>query len=363
MNKMLRERTGIKEREIVVNVVPGGNNNSIIEWLSLVCNIIMLVFVVFGYFYTVVPVYERDVLVEQKSILEMDISKLTDLNNKISGDLARKEESLFEIKKQIKEKEVAISQAKKELERVSYEYSTVMKRNVELNKDNLLLGDNVKMLVEQQKYYVDYIRDYVKYFYDFSIDTLKRNEWVFRDLSFSYDQNSFRLSFPSEVEMLEKIESFSIPDIKLKAVSALQFINDYENGLPEAVRPFFSQLKKQYKMGFDENVSLLSCQSIDKEAWKKNYREILARKDELYSICGSNQDSFVCSVSYSFAFRQFFETKLHSIGSVCLKKLDRLNSFILGDNENIFEGEIDTNPPSFEDVELKMKKDWSRWSN
>jgi len=143
------------------------NKKNLEYWFSIASNasqVLLLVLAIFGYFYTVVPVYQKELLSEKISQQELILNKLYKSNEEQQKNILIKENELEKLKNQIKKANQEIIEKTKKLNIINGKVNLISKKMYAEALYIALINRNNS--VEEQK------RDF---FYDSKTEYIEKN--------------------------------------------------------------------------------------------------------------------------------------------------------------------------------------------
>lgn len=339
--------------------------------------VLMLVVVVFGYVYTVIPVLQKEQVSEQLAKLEMEKSKWDDKVSAINEVLDRKKREAEKLDV-LREKLLSdLDVIKKEKEKIEADYNNVntayVKTKQQLINSQEVLKNAEQELYEQQKRQL------------LGKDPLPRSSMVV--LRKSYDLlGDFTLTFDfDEVDKTsEKLKEtiFAPYEVGEEVLLKLKDLIEISKGVDKQAK---HRLHSSYKKGLAKHALSLICPSPNYDAWEATFREskklvapnVARCVDKMFSeravkeswskldiknLKNSdfwNKQSQIyasgCRFSIESNIRGAFEEEWDKITDPCRERVFKLNSIVLGDIESFkLEKFGDISPPQLSLIESKI---------
>ena len=163
------------------------NKKSLESWFSIAANasqVLLLILAVFGYFYTVIPVYQKELLSEKISQQELKLNQLNELNIRYKDNISNYEKNLDELKTKIKDANQEIINKTETLNTINGKINLLYKKNyaealiVALLNRNVSIEDDKDKLLENSE--TEYIEKNLPEFIITAYQRLKRvvdNPW------------------------------------------------------------------------------------------------------------------------------------------------------------------------------------------
>ncbi len=246
------------------------------RWGGIVANwsqIVMLLVVLFGYIYTVLPVVQKEQIAEQLAVLEKEKKtwdkQFNDAKNKIDVKNLELQE-LQKSKKQLQEDIVKLnlekSKTNEDLQNIRNEFANI---NIELKKSKASINAAANDLLEQNK---ESLLGNVTITENFL--PLYNNSGSIYDI-FRYDNNkdinkSLKESYPLPLEYTDKI----LARLYKSYASA--------KGVDKSAK---FKLYSQYKSGIEKHLNNLTCPIPNFEAWESSFIEARSLISSLVPSC------------------------------------------------------------------------------
>lgn len=334
----------------------------------------MLLVVLYGYVYTVLPVIQKEQIAEQLAELELEKKawdkQLNEANDEIKNKnkelqqiLVSKNQLLADISKLNQEK----IETKSDLSKIKDEYTKI---NIELKKSKESIDTATNDLLEQNKQSLlgktNLPENYISLFNN-SIDAYE---------IFQYEQKD------NIKEKLKKI--YESPLIYAnKSLATLYESYKSAKGVDKIAK---YKLYNQYKNGIDKHQMILTCPEPNFEAWEASFVEAKSITDSLITPCIDNHFnerihnekwtpdmvsqlkksefwpeqtkiySSSCIIDLKFRLQDIFRKAWDKIESPCKDRLFKVNNIILDDFEpSKLKPFIDISAPSKEFIIHKLK--------
>lgn len=229
----------------------------------------MLILGLFGYFYTVVPVFQNQQLQEENSKLQLEREKITNETNKLT----------IEKKNLLVKTDELQSQQKSLTDKI-----TILKKsNIDIQNTNLELksqSDALSLKLENiQKDYASQSK---------SLDST-RSELMALDVMFIYEEDFLPNYYKSNsnLELTQRIENADKqwPDNVQLLLNATQYASKLENRKPKIPSSYYTKLQ-QFIL---KNKSTLTCKKPDFTSISQNYITNL-KKSEKSSISTTEEE-------------------------------------------------------------------------
>jgi len=141
------------------------NKKSLECWFSIAANasqVLLLILAVFGYFYTVIPVYQKELLSEKISQQELKLNQLSELNIRYKDNISNYEKDLDELKTKIKDANQEIKTKTETLNTINRRINLLYKKNYAEALMIALLNRNASVEDDKDKFFENSKTEYIK---------------------------------------------------------------------------------------------------------------------------------------------------------------------------------------------------------
>ena len=141
------------------------NKKNLEYWFSIASNasqVLLLVLAIFGYFYTVVPVYQKELLSEKISQQELKLNQLSELNIRYKDNISNYEKDLDELKTKIKDANQEIKTKTETLNTINRKINLLYKKNYAEALMIALLNRNASVEDDKDKFFENSKTEYIK---------------------------------------------------------------------------------------------------------------------------------------------------------------------------------------------------------
>lgn len=141
------------------------NKKSLESWFSIAANasqVLLLILAIFGYFYTVIPVYQKELLSEKISQQELRLNQLNELNIRYKNNISNYEQELNELKIKIKDTNQEIINKTETLNTINKKINLLYKKRYSEALMIALLNRNASVEEDKEKLFENSETDYIK---------------------------------------------------------------------------------------------------------------------------------------------------------------------------------------------------------
>lgn len=141
------------------------NKKSLESWFSIAANasqVLLLILAIFGYFYTVIPVYQKELLSEKISQQELKLNQLSELNIRYKDNISNYEKDLDELKTKIKDANQEIKTKTETLNTINKKINLLYKKRYSEALMIALLNRNASVEEDKEKLFENSETDYIK---------------------------------------------------------------------------------------------------------------------------------------------------------------------------------------------------------
>lgn len=236
--------------------------------------VFMLLVVVWGYFYTVVPVFQKEKLTEDLARLEIEKSRWEQeiKNHARNIQQTQKELSLLESDRHELENELNRIRSEKQQAEKTLEQLAVREQDsrVKLQTTAEALADAESQLYEQQRLRL-LGKTPISMEFVFLINNAGNVFDIFKRNSASAVEDELRAAFIQPIEFVDK----KLDELKEQA-------NSVSSGI---YRNVHFRLMDEFKTGIQKRTSVLQCPEPNYQSWAAEYRRALTIGDGMVESC------------------------------------------------------------------------------
>jgi len=350
-------------------------NNGAYNFFQLLANIsqIFMIFIVaFGYFYTVVPVFQKEKISEDLARLELEKSKWKNEINKYENKVKNLNKNIYEIESKKKSLQDEISVLKNE-------------HNIyiaKISSSNNKLNESIKNL-EKIKNQLNHAHDEL---YESKIKNLTgetqispQSEFIISKLALgSYSGITiFGYKDISEEDIEKKLESSYINPNILYDIVKNRLDESLTKSNSDIEKKTYTRILKEFESGWNKNKNLIECSTPNFNEWAISYRETIS-SDTVISSCldyyskNKTQDennyykrfflypqenSFnkkelykSCKSTVIYITNDIFKKRWEEILEPCKERLFNFSAIILGREKSTLKPFSDMKPPKMNDI-------------
>lgn len=280
-NQQISSNEGLEKALIRLDKISDERNNSgssgFEKYSSIIANfsqVLMLVVVVWGYFYTVLPVFQKEKLTEDLARLEVEKSRWEQEIESYARNIQRTQEELSLLESDKYELENSLTKIRSEKEQAEREFELLASRE-KISRKKLKatadsLADAEKQLYEQQR-----------------LRVLGKNPIP---MEFLYLINNTRNSFSN----FERDSANTIADgLTSTFIQPIEFVDKKLDELQEQANSVSSEIYRnvqlrlidEFKAGIQKNASVLQCPEPNFQSWEAEFGSALALGDEMVEGC------------------------------------------------------------------------------
>lgn len=336
--------------------------------------VLTLMVVVFGYFYTVIPVFQKEKLSEDNARLELENDGIKKSIERSQAEMTLKEESFKRL-----ESEYSIK--KEEIDRLNHEYGMVV-ASLKISKNELNKKTEKINIVERQIYDVEkeYMQGKRKLPGEFiaifksqiTYEIFKRDES--KDIA-----EQLKTYFPDpltqgnkNLEQLRDRIKESTSDINRDALERMA--TDYEKGLRknEALLSCNSPDYKKWEVSFIDSFSV-SMKNMDscvahhfrnmtiKNGWSKSYLKSLQNSEFWSNQTSLNKES--CATAFDLLMEKIYRERWEHVIDPCMERLKKLSVVVLdGLKADNLKELVDSSPPTEEYIQKEVSSMIANWN-
>ncbi len=259
----------------------------VIKILANVSQILMLIVVAWGYFYTVVPVFQKEKISEELAKLEIEKSKWQEQVEKYKQEISNSKQEIEELNKIKNELSSNLSNLRTESDSMSKKLNYA---------EEQLYGQQIAYL--NGKSYMAYM-----------------------------NKLGSRFNDKSKIYTAEKLKSDFIQPLNVTKI----IVKEIEDSIPKETNGFNKKIKvrllSDYKKGLENNYKALLCPEPDYKAWENGYNNSLFIANSMCKNRGTYDSS--CNASAKYKIELLYIDKWHKAYEPCKQRLLNLNHIIL----------------------------------
>ena len=274
-NRYLKKLYG-ESSPVDQKVILPASNDSVVRWSGVVASwsqIVMLIVVVFGYIYTVRPVF-------QKELISEDLARLQIEKNKWEGEISGQKIELEKRVNKIAEMDVELallSKAKKNLEQsqlqAEKELNLALKKSKEAQKklsaSNAAYTDSVQRLVQLRKSEVT--------------GSGKVSEPIRNVINKTFSGEIFIAD--KKLQIADGLKSTYLDPLKAVELQLSELERGVLSASPGAASVVEKQLLSEYKAGLSLREKYLLCPVPDFNSWQDSFVKALSKIDSNIQYC------------------------------------------------------------------------------
>jgi hypothetical protein len=343
--------------------------------LSSWSQVLMLAVVIYGYVYTVIPVFQKEKISEELAKLEIEKASWSDKLDAIKEQLKEKEKSLASI--ELLEESLSNELRSLSIERnktflaLSQKEQEYTEAQAALTKANKTVDIAINDLLEQQKRTL------------LGKDPLPSNFFA----ALNYDVNNWDMFSSEKASQISESLEKSYPTPYQNADNILSKLDDVRNSSSGIDKLAKDRLYNDYKKGLEQSSHLLMCSKPNFEEWEANFIKLYKSHDYFDSLCaqkgiesqaakegwseeqienwkenGSFQDltkhyKANCKISFEYHLGTIFREAWEDTVKPCRQRVLQVNSIVFGELQgDELEPFSDMSPPSQALVEHKLKE-------
>jgi Asp-tRNA(Asn)/Glu-tRNA(Gln) amidotransferase C subunit len=352
----------------------GGTFSKITSFASQWSQVFTLIVVVFGYFYTVIPVFQKEKLSEDIARLELE-------NNVIKKNVERSQNEMALAEASFESLATEYAIKKEEIDRLNREYEKVeasLKIAInDLHNKNQQIKDVVRKIYDVEKEYMQGKRrlpgEFIARFKtDIAYDVFKKD----KSLKLADQLKEY---FPEPIaqgnknlEQLRLRISESTSDLNKEALEKL--FTDYRNGLKKHEVILSCNTPDYMKWGnsFDESFSL-AMKNIDscvahhfnniatEKGWSKSDLRSLQKSEFWGKQESINRE--VCTTAFELLMEKLYREHWEYVVDPCMERLENLSVIVLDDfKTDSLKKLVDTSPPTEEQIKIEVANMIVNWN-
>lgn len=376
----------------IANTAGEGKNSSpssFEKFSSIVANfsqVLMLVAVVWGYFYTVVPIFQKEKLTEDLARLKMEKSRWEQEIESYARNIQQTEEELLSLESDRYELENELNRIRSEKQQTEKALKQLVVREEasrkQLNTTADALADAEKQLYHQQR--LKLLRQtLVSTEFVFLINNTNNVSDIFERNSANTVADELRAAFIQPIEFVDE---------------KLDRLREQANSVSsEIYRNVQSRLIDEFKTGIQENASILQCPEPNFQSWEAGFGKALTVGDEMVEGCIDSHFKFraeqeewsqrevsslkssefwskqrrvysqSCSVAIEHKISELYRKRWRYINDPCEERLMRINSIALEAESTLSLTPFrDMSPPSETYIRSQIQAlidDWQKSAN
>lgn len=343
--------------------------------LSSWSQVVMLAVVVYGYVYTVIPVFQKEKISEELAKLEIEKASWNEKLDDINAELKEKEKSLVSIellRENLNNELKSLSIDRNEIfQALSQKKQEYIKAKAELTNANKTIDIAINDLLEHQK------------------RTLLGKGEIPSNLfsSLNYSLNNWDKFSIEKSSQISKILEQSYPNPYQDAENVLNKLSDIKKSSSGIDMLAKSKLYNDYKKGLEQNSHLLMCPQPNFQEWESNFIKLHKSHDHFTSLCAqkniklqANEEGWSeeqikkwkennsfqnlkkhykaqCKITFEYHLSSIYTEAWENTVKPCRQRVFKASSIVLEDLQaNKLKSFSDMSPPSKALIESNLKK-------